>query len=326
MYLEFGVKGMRRERMKESAGKSGKRRLLRRADVPLYIMAAPAVIVLLVFCYLPMAGLIMAFQDYNVIKGILGSELVGLKNFEFLFSTTDAFVITRNTVLYNLAFIVVNLILSVALALMLSELRSRRMAKTFQTIYMVPYFLSWAVVAILVSAFLDRANGFVNQMIRAGGGDGLINWYQRPEIWPFLLVFVNAWKGIGYQTVLYLAVISGISVEYYEAATLDGASRFQQARYITIPHLRYIISISLIMSMGSIFRGDFGLFYNVTNNSGALYPVTDVIDTYIYRGLTSMSNIGMSTAAGLYQSAVGFVLVLAANKVVTKIDPDSAMF
>ena len=308
MYLEFGVKGMRRERMKESAGKSGKRRLLRRADVPLYIMAAPAVIVLLVFCYLPMAGLIMAFQDYNVIKGILGSELVGLKNFEFLFSTTDAFVITRNTVLYNLAFIVVNLILSVALALMLSELRSRRMAKTFQTIYMVPYFLSWAVVAILVSAFLDRANGFVNQMIR------------------FLLVFVNAWKGIGYQTVLYLAVISGISVEYYEAATLDGASRFQQARYITIPHLRYIISISLIMSMGSIFRGDFGLFYNVTNNSGALYPVTDVIDTYIYRGLTSMSNIGMSTAAGLYQSAVGFVLVLAANKVVTKIDPDSAMF
>ena len=312
--------------MKENVGKTGKRRLLRRTDIPLYIMAAPAVIVLLVFCYLPMAGLIMAFQDYNVVKGILGSELVGLKNFEFLFSTTDAFVITRNTVLYNLAFIVVNLILSVALALMLSELRSRRMAKTFQTIYMVPYFLSWAVVAILVSAFLDRASGFVNQMIRSGGGDGLINWYQRPEIWPFLLVFVNAWKGIGYQTVLYLAVISGISGDYYEAATLDGASRFQQARYITIPHLRYIISISLIMSMGSIFRGDFGLFYNVTNNSGALYPVTDVIDTYIYRGLMSMSNIGMSTAAGLYQSVVGFVLVLAANKVVTKIDPDSAMF
>ena len=312
--------------MKENVGKTGKRRLLRRTDIPLYIMAAPAVIVLLVFCYLPMAGLIMAFQDYNVVKGILGSELVGLKNFEFLFSTTDAFVITRNTVLYNLAFIVVNLILSVALALMLSELRSRRMAKTFQTIYMVPYFLSWAVVAILVSAFLDRANGFVNQMIRSGGGDGLINWYQRPEIWPFLLVFVNAWKGIGYQTVLYLAVISGISGDYYEAATLDGASRFQQARYITTPHLRYIISISLIMSMGSIFRGDFGLFYNVTNNSGALYPVTDVIDTYIYRGLMSMSNIGMSTAAGMYQSVVGFVLVLAANKVVTKIDPDSAMF
>ncbi len=200
--------------MKENVGKTGKRRLLRRTDIPLYIMAAPAVIVLLVFCYLPMAGLIMAFQDYNVVKGILGSELVGLKNFEFLFSTTDAFVITRNTVLYNLAFIVVNLILSVALALMLSELRSRRMAKTFQTIYMVPYFLSWAVVAILVSAFLDRANGFVNQMIRSGGGDGLINWYQRPEIWPFLLVFVNAWKGIGYQTVLYLAVISGISGDY----------------------------------------------------------------------------------------------------------------
>ena len=255
-----------------------------------------------------------------------GSDFIGFKNFEFLFTTSDAFIITRNTVLYNLVFIILNMFLAVCFALLLSELRSKRLAKTFQTIYMMPHFLSWAVVAILVSAFLDRSYGFVNQLMMSMGSEGLINWYQRKEIWPWLLVFVNAWKHVGYQTVLYLAVISGISVDYYEAATLDGATRFQKARYITIPHLRSIISISLIMAMGSIFRGDFGLFYNVTNNSGSLYRVTDVIDTYIYRGLTSMGNLGMSTAAGLYQSVVGFILILIANKAVTKIDPDSAMF
>ena len=214
-----------------------------------------------------------------------------------------------------------------AVALILSEIRSKRSAKVFQTIYMMPFFLSWAVVAILVSAFLDRSNGFVNQILGSAAGESVrINWYQRPEIWPALLVFVNAWKGVGYQTVLYLAVISGISNDYYEAAVLDGATRFQQAKYITIPHLRTIIGISLIMSMGNIFRGDFGLFYNVTLDSGALYSVTDVIDTYIYRGLQSMGNLGMNAAAGFYQSVVGLVMVVVSNKVISKIDPESAMF
>lgn len=313
------------KKMKEQTGK--KRKRWRKEDIPLYLMSLPAVVTLLVFCYLPMGGLIMAFQNFNVSSGFFKSKFVGFKNFEFLFSTSDAFIITRNTVLYNLVFIVVNLILSVAIALLLSEIRSRRKAKVFQTIYMMPFFLSWAVVSIIVSAFLDRSNGFVNQILgMIAGEQTLINWYQRPEIWPVLLVLVNAWKGVGYQTVLYLAVISGISNDYYEAAVLDGASRFQQARYITIPHLRMIISISLIMSMGSIFRGDFGLFYNVPQDSGALYAVTDVIDTYIYRGLKSMGNLGMSTAAGLYQSVVGLVMVLVVNKIVSKIDPDSSMF
>ena len=303
-----------------------KRKIWKKKDIPLYIMAAPSVLTLFIFSYLPMCGLIMAFQNFNITKGIFGSELVGFRNFEFLFYTTDAFVITRNTVLYNLVFIVVNLMVSVTLALMLNELRSRRMAKTLQTIYMMPYFLSWAVVAIVVNAFLDRSNGLVNQILMMLGNGGKVDWYQRPEIWPGLLAFVNAWKGCGYQTVLYLAVISGIPQEYYEAAALDGASRFQQARFITIPHLRFVISISLIMAASNIFRGDFGLFYNVTQNSGLLYPVTDVIDTYIYRGLSGLGNIGMSTAAGLYQSAVGFVLILITNKIVSKVDPDSAMF
>ena len=227
---------------------------------------------------------------------------------------------------YNLVFIVVNLVISISLALMLSSLRSGRYAKTVQTVYMMPYFLSYAVVAIVVNAFLDRDDGLVNAILKLTGEVGKTNWYHQIEVWPPLLVFVNAWKGVGYQTVLYLAVISGISIDYYEAAVLDGASKFQQARYITIPHLRYIVGISLILSMSSIFRGDFGLFYNVPMNQGKIYPVTDLIDTYIYRALTYLNNVGMSTAAGLYQSVVGFVLVLIVNKIVNRIDPDSAMF
>lgn len=217
--------------------------------------------------------------------------------------------------------------IAVTLALLLSNLRSKRTAKTLQTVYMLPYFLSWAVVAIIANAFLDRTNGFVNQLISTTSGTmSLVDWYQRPEIWPWLLVFINAWKNAGYQTVLYLAVISGIPQTYYEAAMLDGASKWQQIRYITIPQLRFVMAISLVTSMASIFRGDFGLFYTVTNNSGPLYQVTDVIDTYIYRALLTNGNTGMSTAAGLYQSLVGFVLVLIVNKIVAKIDPDCAMF
>lgn len=302
------------------------RKIFRKEDAALYFMALPTVVYLLIFCYLPMGGLVIAFQDLNIAKGIFNSPFVSLKNFEFLFSTTDAWVITRNTVFYNLVFIVINLVISISLALMLSSLRSGKYAKTMQTVYMMPYFLSYAVVAIVVNAFLDRDDGLVNAILQMTGAAGKTNWYHQLKLWPPLLVFVNAWKGMGYQTVLYLAVISGISVEYYEAAVLDGASKFQQARYITIPHLRFIVGILLILSISSIFRGDFGLFYNVPMNQGKLYPVTDVIDTYIYRSLTYLNNVGMSTAAGFYQSVVGFILVLVVNKVVNKIDPDSAMF
>ena len=307
-------------------GRKKKRRFFRREDLALYIMALPTVVFLLMFCYAPMFGLIMAFQDFNATKGIFGSKFVGLANFKYLFTTTDAWIITRNTVCYNLVFIVVNTFVAVVMALMLSELTSRPLAKTLQTIYMLPYFLSWTVVAIVVSAFLDREYGVVNKIIQATGGKGKTDWYKQKEIWPPLLVFIHAWKGVGYNTVLYLAVISGISQDYYEAAVLDGATKFQQARYITLPHLRFVISISLIMAMGGIFRGDFGLFYSVTKDSGRLYPVTDVIDTYIYRGLRTLGNVGMSTAAGFYQSLVGFLVLLGANWVVNKIDPDSAMF
>lgn len=314
------------KQLETNFGQNKKRKLYEKGDGALYLMALPTVIFLIVFCYLPMGGLIMAFQNLNITKGIFSSPFVGLKNFQFLFSTSDAWVITRNTVAYNLVFILINLSVSITLALMLSSLRSGRYAKTVQTIYMMPYFLSYAVVAIVVNAFLHRDTGLVNNLLKTLGYVGKTNWYHQTKLWPPLLVFVNMWKGVGYQTVLYLAVISGISMEYYEAAVLDGASKVQQALYITIPHLRHIVGISVILAMSSIFRGDFGLFYNVPMNQGTLYPVTDVIDTYIYRSLTYLSNVGMSTAAGLYQSIVGFILVLIVNRAITKIDPDSAMF
>lgn len=306
--------------------KTRRARLFKREDLALYIMALPTVIFLIIFCYIPMAGLVMAFQDLNITKGIFASPFVGWKNFEFLFASSDAWVITRNTICYNVTFLIVNTSLAVLMALLLSELLSRRTAKVLQTIYMLPYFLSWTVVAIVLMAFLDRSYGLVNKIIQALGGKGNVDWYKERSIWPLLLVGINAWKGVGYSTVLYLAVISGISHDYYEAAVLDGATKIQQARYIIIPHLRMVICISIILAMGSVFRADFGLFYSVTKDSGRLYPVTDVIDTYIYRGLTQLSNVGMSTAAGFYQSVVGLVMVLFTNWVVTKIDPESSMF
>lgn len=303
-----------------------KKHFIEKDDRALYVMALPTVIFLIIFAYMPMIGLVMAFQDYNVNLGMFGSKFVGFANFKYLFTTTDAWIITRNTVCYNVVFMVVNNCLAMAMAMLLSELTARRYAKVLQTVYMLPYFLSWTVVAIVVIAFLDRDKGLVNQIIKAMGGAGKTNWYQQKALWPFLLVGINAWKGVGYGTVLYLAVISGISHDFYEAAVLDGATKLQQAWYITLPQLRMVLCISIILAMGSIFRADFGLFYSVTQDSGRIYAVTDVIDTYIYRGLTKLANVGMSTAAGMYQSVVGLIMVLIANKVVTKIDPDSAMF
>lgn len=291
----------------------------------LYLMALPAVLSQFIFNYIPMAGIVMAFQRLDLKKGVFSSPWVGLKNFEFLFATSDAWTITRNTICYNVVFIFLGLVCSVCLALLLSELTFKRYSKVMQTMFIMPYFLSMVVVSMVVFAFLSPTNGFVNTMIKAFGGNP-INWYNVKEPWPFLLVLINLWKGTGYSAIVYMAVISGISNEYYEAAVLDGASKLQQARYITLPHLRTIISINMIMAIGNIFRADFGLFYSVPRNSGALYPVTDVLDTYIYRGLTTLNNPGMSAAAGLYQSLVGFILVLIANKIVSMIDADNAMF
>ena len=291
----------------------------------LYLMALPAVICLILFSYVPMFGLLLAFKEYNVADGIFGSPWVGLRNFTYLFSSTETWVITRNTVLYNAVFIALNTILSIAIALLLSELHSRRMAKIFQTIFIMPHFLSMAIVAIIVYAFLSANSGLVNS-IRKACGLSRVNWYNQVSIWPVLLVAINAWKHVGYKAVVYLAAITGISTEYYEAALLDGATKMQQIRYITLPHLRSIVSILLIMSIGNMFSGDFGLFYTVTQDSGMLYPVTNVIDTYVYRAMITMNDISRSSAASFYQSIVGLILVLISNGIVRKVDPDNSLF
>lgn len=291
----------------------------------LYLMAAPAVLCLLIFAYIPMVGLVMAFQDLNFKKGIFSSPWVGLENFEFLFTTTDAWRITRNTVLYNVVFIVLTMFFSILVALLFNELKSKRFAKTVQTVFIMPHFLSASVLSIVVYAFLNHTSGFVNSLFKSWGMEPVF-WYNEPSVWPFLLVFIYLWKHTGYQSILYSASIAGIPSEYYEAAVLDGASRFKQAWYITVPHMKAIMAINLIRSVGRIFRADFGMFYSVPQDSGALYEVTDVLDTYIYRGLMTLGNVGMSSAAAFYQSLVGLILVLLANKIVSMLDSDSAMF
>ncbi len=295
-------------------------------DVPLYIMAAPALICLVLFHYAPMVGLVMAFQKLDLAKGIFTSPFVGLDNFKFLFSSTDAWVITRNTVLYNVVWIPLGMFCAVLLALLLSELTSRRLAKTLQTIYMMPHFLSWPVVAIVALAFLSPTYGVLNKIVALFGGPVRTNWYMIPKPWPFLLTFFHLWKGVGYSAVVYLAAITGIDQSLYEAAMIDGATKSQQARYITIPELRAMMSILLIMAIGGIFRGDFGLFYTVTQNTGVLYPVTLIIDTYVYNAMAELQNYGMSTAAGLYQSIVGLILLTISNKIVDKINPENSLF
>ena len=291
----------------------------------LYTMCAPAVILVFIFQYLPMVGILMAFQDLDYRSGLFTSPFVGLRNFEFLFASDMIKHITFNTVVYNVVFIIVNTSLSIGLALVINELTNRTFAKIMQTIIIMPYFLSTVVLAMIVYAFLAYQYGFGNQFLATLGLEPQ-NWYNEPKFWPFFFVFISAWKGIGFSSVTYTAVISGISQEYYEAATLDGASRAQQIRYITIPHLRFILCINLINSVGGMFRSDFGLFYTVTRNSGALYNVSQTLDVYIYNALQSMTNLGMTTAAGLYQSVVGFILILIANKIIKSLDPDSAMF
>jgi len=296
-----------------------------RPNFTLYLMALPAILALIVFAYVPMFGLIMAFQNLNIRKGIFASDFVGFSNFKFLFTTTDAWVITRNTVCYNVVFILLNMFFAVLLALLLNEMRGKKLAKVLQTVFIMPHFLSMAVVSIIVFSILSPTNGLLNVILDSLGYPKH-SWYMEPKYWPFILVIVNAWKNVGYSAVVYLASITSIPMEHYEAAIIDGANRRQQAWYITFPHLKVMMSIMLILSVGGIFRGDFGLFYTVPQNTGTLFPVTDVIDTYIYRSLMTLNNVGMATAAGLYQSVVGFVLVMITNKIIEKVSPDNAMF
>jgi putative aldouronate transport system permease protein len=294
------------------------------------LMVLPGAIWFFFFSYLPLVGTVVAFKQYRFSRegfwvSIFKSKSVGWQNFTFLFSGNDAWVITRNTLFYNLAFIFIGLVLSVAMAILLSELVGKTLAKVYQTGMFLPYFLSWVIVGYFAFSFLSVDRGVLNQFLGWFGVQP-IQWYNDPKYWPYILVFVSLWKSIGYNSVVYLASILGIDRSLYEAAMIDGASKWQQIRNITIPMLSPIITILTLLAVGRIFYADFGLFYQVPRDSGTLYSVTNVIDTYVYRGLKTTGEIGMSTAAGLYQSVVGFVLVIVSNFIVRKFDKDSALF
>ena len=294
--------------------------------LPLYLMALPCLVYIFCNNYLPMFGIIIAFKKLNFAKGIFGSPWNGFNNFKFLFSTQDAWIITRNTVAYNVVFIIIGMVFSITVAILLNEIRSKMAKQLYQTIILIPFLISMVIVSYLAFAFLSTSNGYINNSLVKIFGIKPIDWYNTPRYWPFILVIINVWKGIGYNMILYYATICGIDSSLYEAAVVDGASRWQRVLHVTLPGLKSTIIILTLMALGGIFRSDFGLFYQVPQNSGPLINVTQTIDTYVYRGLMQNNNIGMSSAAGLYQSVVGFVLVMSANLVVRKIDSDSSLF
>lgn len=291
----------------------------------MYIMALPGLLYLFVNNYMPLPGLVLAFKKYNAKKGIFGSKNVGFKNFKYLFATKDAFVITRNTILYNIVFIIVNTLLAVFVAILLAEMTSK-LKRIYQIIILLPFMISMVIVSYLVFGFLSNDNGFINNTILSALGKEPIQWYMQKQYWPFILVFVNAWKVIGYNCIIYLSAILGIDRSIYESASIDGAGKWAQVRKITIPLLRPTIIMMTLLAVGRIFYSDFGLFYQVPQNQGALFAVTNTIDTYVYRGLLELGDISMASAAGLYQSVVGFIFILAANLIVRKLDPDNALF
>lgn len=293
---------------------------------PLYLMVLPGLCYLIINNYIPMAGSIVAFKQFNYSKGIWGSTFIGFKNFEFLFASPDAWLITRNTLLYNFAFIVLDTVSAVVVAALLGELHAKRVRKTYMSVTLLPYMISIVVVSYMVYGFLSSDAGFMNNTLLPLLHMDSISWYSTQTYWPFILILVHIWKYLGYNTLIYYSVLVGIDHSFYESAAIDGATRWQAFWNITLPSLGPTISIMVLLAIGRIFYSDFGLFYQVTMNSGPIMDVTNTIDTYVYRSLIQNFNVGMSSAAGMYQSMVGFVLVLLANFMTRRFSPDSALF
>ncbi|WP_168120642.1 ABC transporter permease subunit [Paenibacillus sp. HB172176] len=289
------------------------------------LMLLPAVAFYVLFAYIPMVGVIIAFKHYDYAGGIFGSAWNGFDNFRFFFESGDAWRVTRNTALYNIAFIVVNNGLQIFAAILLFEVGGKWFKKITQSVLFLPYFISWVVVGAIAYNLLNYDIGTVNALLR-GLGMQAIDIYNTPSYWPVLLTIVSAWKTIGYGTVLYLAAIAGIDTEMYEAAEIDGANVFQRIRKVTVPNLYPTLIILVLLAVGNIFRGDFGMFYNMVGNNGVLFSSTDVIDTFVFRSLITSNDIGMSAAAGVFQSVLGFATIMLVNYSVRRYDPDRALF
>ncbi len=293
---------------------------------PLWVLAAPALILLVAFSYVPMAGLVIVFKDYNFLEGIWGSPWVGFKNFEFFFyNMENALRATRNTLFLNALNMFFSTLMSISLAIMFSEIRSRKYLKVTQTISIFPHFLSWAVVGGIATAFLSYDKGMINGIVASLGGERL-DLYNTPGYWPLILTVFNVWKGAGYSAIVYYATISGFDTSYYEAAEVDGATLWQRIIHITIPMLRPTICVLTLMSVGRIFYGDLSMMMSMHNLNPMLFETTDIIDTFVYRSITQLGDYSMSSAVSLYQSVFGFVLVLLSNYIVGRINPDSKLF
>lgn len=312
--------------MKKAEVKKEKKKNALKEYWPLYLMMLPALLYLLINNYIPMAGMVIAFKKLNFAKGIWASPWAGLKNFKFLFASKDAWIITRNTLLYNVAFILVNMVVGIAIAILITEIRNTKLKKVYQSAILLPFLMSMVILSYIVYALLSAENGLVNNSILPLFHIDPIQWYQKPKYWPAILIIANCWKGVGYGCLIYIASLIGIDPSFYEAARLDGASKWQEITKITLPSLVPTIITLLLLSIGRIFYSDFGLFYQVPMNSGVLFPTTNVIDTYVYRALIEQGNISMSSAAGVYQSLVGFCVVMLSNWIVRKVDKDQALF
>ncbi len=310
------------------AVRRGSKRSLR-TNLSYLVMLLPGVIVLIINNYIPMLGVVLPFKEYRYHGGyfssLFKSAWIGFENFKFLFSSPNILQATRNTLLYNLLFIVLGVVVPVTIAIALTELLNKRMSRIYQSVYFLPYFLSWIIVSYLAFSMLSFDNGLINGLLNSLGMDK-VNWYYELKAWPFIITFFQMWKYTGYNIVIYIASLSGISEEYYEAATLDGATKLQQIRYITLPMLKTVMIITTLLAVGRIFNSDFGLFYNVPRNIGALYPATNVIDTLVYVMLKNSNNVGMTAAASFYQAVVGCITVFSANLIVRRIDKDQALF
>lgn len=297
-----------------------------RSDNTEYLaMLSPVILLLFVFAYIPMFGIIIAFKDYKYNLGILGSRWIGFDNFTFFFTSQDAWRVTRNTIGYSLLFLVSGTFVSVTMALLLFEIQQRPLIKAYQTMLILPHFISWVVVGYMTYTLFNPVHGSLNRwLVQLGYGE--MDVYTTPWVWTIIMPLIHIWKGTGMGMILYYAALMGINKEYYEAATIDGASKFQLVRHISIPFLIPVMSILVILALGNIFRADFGLFYEITRNSGMLYRTTDVIDTYIFRALRAHGDIGMSSSVGVFQSFVGLITIILANLAVRRMDPDMSLF
>lgn len=323
---------MKRQNKRSEIDKDKKKRMPRsfyiktKKWIPVYIMMLPAIIYLIINNYIPMFGLVVAFKKYNVRDGIFGSPWNGLKNFRYLFRSSDSYVAVRNTLLYNFTFIVITLVVSVALAIFIHEISKKRVRSFFQSIVLLPYLFSITIISYMVYAFLGTESGFLNNSILPLLGVDSVNWYNTPTYWPIILILVNTWKGVGYSCLVYIAAIDGIDTQLIEAAQLDGANKWQQIRNIVFPALVPSMITMVMLHIGKIFYSDFGLFYQVPMNSGTLIDVTQTMDTFVYRMLINIGNIGMSSAACVIQSIIGLIMVVLANGALRKWSRENALF